>query len=61
MAPIAGFYNPESYMAQAIDVALFVLVIGGFLAVVTRTGAIDAGIGGLLEGAEGGRSCSSRS
>lgn len=37
MAPIRGFYD-------AIDVALFVLVIGGFLGVVMKTGAIDAGI-----------------
>lgn len=44
MAPIAGFYNPDSYVANAIDVALFVLIIGGFIGVVTATGAIDAGI-----------------
>ena len=45
MAPIAGFYDPGSYKASAIDVALFVLFIGGFLGVVNKTGAIDAGIG----------------
>lgn len=44
-APIAGFYDPGSYEASAIDVALFVLFIGGFLGVVNKTGAIDAGIG----------------
>jgi uncharacterized ion transporter superfamily protein YfcC len=44
MAPIAGLYNPVTYEANAIDVALFVLVIGGFLGVVAKTGAIDAGI-----------------
>ncbi len=44
MAPIAGFYDPNSYEASAIDVALFVLIIGGFLGVVTKTGAIDIGI-----------------
>lgn len=44
MAPIAGFYNPGSNQANAIDVALFVLVIGGFIGVVTSTGAINAGI-----------------
>lgn len=44
MAPIAGFYDPVSYGANAIDVSLFVLVIGGFLGVVNRTGAIDTGI-----------------
>ena len=45
IAPIAGFYDPDSYEASAIDVAMFVIVIGGFLGVVTKTGAIDAGIG----------------
>ena len=45
LAPIAGFYDPESYSANAIDVSLFVLIIGGFIGVVTATGAIDAGIG----------------
>ena len=44
LAPIAGFYDPGSNEARAIDVALFVLIIGGFLGIVTRTGAIDAGI-----------------
>lgn len=49
MAPIQGFYDPISYAARAVDVALFVLVIGGFLAVVTHTGAIDAGIAGTMQ------------
>ncbi|MFT7135499.1 MAG: putative ion transporter superfamily protein YfcC [Akkermansiaceae bacterium] len=44
LAPIAGFYDPGSYTANAIDVALFVLMIGGFIGVVTATGSIDAGI-----------------
>ncbi len=44
MAPIAGFYNQASGMANAIDVSLFVLVIGGFLGVVNATGAINTGI-----------------
>jgi uncharacterized ion transporter superfamily protein YfcC len=44
LAPIAGFYDPGSYTANAIDVALFVLMIGGFIGVVTATGAIDSGI-----------------
>lgn len=44
LAPIAGFYDPVSYAANAIDVSLFVLIIGGFIGVVTATGAIDAGI-----------------
>jgi uncharacterized ion transporter superfamily protein YfcC len=44
LAPIAGFYDPLEYTANAIDVSLFVLIIGGFIGVVTATGAIDAGI-----------------
>ena len=53
MAPIAGLYDPATGTANAIDVAVFVLVIGGFLAVVTKTGAIDAGIGWLLDALKG--------
>ena len=44
LAPINGFYDIDSYEARAIDVALFVLMIGGFLGVVNKTGAIDVGI-----------------
>jgi len=56
LAPIAGMYDPGllgSSSSAAIDVALFVLIIGGFLMVVTRTGAIDAGIGWLLAKLQG--------
>lgn len=53
LAPIAGLYDPVSYTANAIDVAVFVLVIGGFLMVVTRTGAIDAGIAKVMHGLRG--------
>ncbi|MBW4976000.1 YfcC family protein [Roseovarius mucosus] len=44
LAPVAGFYDPDSYAANAIDVALFVLLLGGFLGVVNATNAIDTGI-----------------
>ena len=37
MAPVSGFKS-------ALDVSLFVLVLGGFLEVVTKTGALDAAI-----------------
>lgn len=37
-APVAGF-------ASAMDVSLFVLILGGFLGIVTETGALNAGIG----------------
>lgn len=36
-APATGFQD-------AVDVALFILIVGGFLGVVMKTGAIDAGI-----------------
>lgn len=44
LAPTAGFYDPDSYAANAIDVSLFVLFLGGFLGVVNATGSIDIGI-----------------
>jgi uncharacterized ion transporter superfamily protein YfcC len=58
-APINGLYGIEdaegniSYynsgtLFGAIDVALFIIVIGGFLGVTMRTGAIQAGIGRLV-------------
>jgi uncharacterized ion transporter superfamily protein YfcC len=53
MAPIAGLYNPDSNEANAIDVALFVLVIGGFIGVVAATGAINAGISAAMKRLEG--------
>ncbi len=40
-APINGFYD-------AIDIALFVIIIGGFINVVMRTGTLDSAIAGLL-------------
>ncbi len=48
LAPINGFYDIDSYAAAAIDVALFVLIIGGFLGVVNKTRAIDVGIKGIM-------------
>lgn len=48
LAPIAGLYDPGTYKANAIDVAVFVLIIGGFIGVVAKTGAINAGITGAL-------------
>lgn len=53
MAPIAGLYNPDSYEANAVDVAIFVLIIGGFIGVVTKTGAIAAGINGAMTALRG--------
>jgi uncharacterized ion transporter superfamily protein YfcC len=61
LAPISGTYgiqaadgsvNPYNTgtLYGAINVALFVLVIGGFLGLTMKTGAIDAGIGALVRG-----------
>lgn len=41
-APVEGFKS-------AMDVSLFVLVLGGFLGIVTKTGALDAGIGVVVK------------
>lgn len=53
LAPIAGFYNPDTNSANAIDVALFVLFLGGFLGVVNATGAIDTGIRNAMRSLKG--------
>jgi uncharacterized ion transporter superfamily protein YfcC len=59
-APINGLYGIENgkgninyyntgVLFGAIDVALFIIVIGGFLGVTMKTGAIQAGIGKLVQ------------
>ncbi|MCW8328764.1 YfcC family protein [Photobacterium sp. SDRW27] len=48
MAPISGFYDPITGVIGAIDVSLFVLMVGGFLGIVTQTGAIDTGIARVM-------------
>ncbi|HKL46753.1 MAG TPA: YfcC family protein [Roseovarius sp.] len=53
LAPIGGFYDPDSYAANAIDVALFVLMLGGFLGVVNATGSINTGIRQAMRAMEG--------
>ena len=42
MAPVEGFYN-------ASDIMLFLLIMGGFLEIMMRTGAIDAGISAVVK------------
>src|SRR5262245_44771618 len=60
MAPINGLYGIEGEdgsidvwnsgeLFGAIDVALFILVIGGFLGVTMKTGAIQTGISSIVE------------
>ena len=41
LASFEGFYD-------AVDVALFILMVGGFLGVVMKTGAIDAGVSNVI-------------
>ncbi|CAM3603187.1 YfcC family protein [Parendozoicomonas haliclonae] len=41
MAPIQGFH-------RAVDVALFILVIGGYLGVIMKSGALDAGVAAVV-------------
>jgi uncharacterized ion transporter superfamily protein YfcC len=59
-APINGLYGIEDAAGTinyynsgtlfgAIDIALFIIVIGGFLGVTMKTGAIQAGIGSLVQ------------
>ena len=59
-APINGLYGIENKKGNinyynsgtlfgAIDVALFIIVIGGFLGITMKTGAIQAGIGRLVQ------------
>ena len=42
MAPING-------LNESISIAIFVLLIGGFLGVTSKTGALDAGVGSVVE------------
>ena len=63
-APINGLYGIENSKGNinyyntgtlfgAIDIALFILVIGGFLGVTMKSGAIQAGIGSLVDRMKG--------
>lgn len=53
LAPVDGFYDHKTGQANAIDVALFVLIIGGFLAVVDRTGTLTSAITSLVRTLKG--------
>jgi uncharacterized ion transporter superfamily protein YfcC len=47
-----NYYN-EGTLFGAIDIALFIIVIGGFLGVTMKSGAIQTGIGSLVERMKG--------
>ena len=66
--PIAGSYHPVDSQGQpitavltapleglyeAIDIAAFILMVGGFLGVVAKTGALDAGIANIIRKLKG--------
>jgi uncharacterized ion transporter superfamily protein YfcC len=64
MGPINGMYGVEDETGNvdvwnygelfgAIDVAMFVLIIGGFLGVTMKTGAINAGIARVVQSLQG--------
>ena len=40
-AAFSGFYD-------AVDVCIFIVMVGGFLGVVMKTGAVDAGVGAVI-------------
>lgn len=59
-APIYGFtgapadivdasVNPDTFPGGALEVCFFVMVLGGFLGVMTKTGALDTGIAALVK------------
>ena len=64
VAPINGMYGiqgadgqistyAEGALYGAIDVALFVIIVGGFLGVTMKTGAINAGIASIVKSLQG--------
>ena len=69
--PVAGTYHPVEQNPQgvgdvlkaafsgfydAVDVCIFILMVGGFLGVVMKTGAVDAGVANIIRLLGAGRS-----
>ena len=52
-APIEGTLRSEGATQGAIDVMLFVLILGGFLGIVMKTGALDALFGSIIKKLKG--------
>ncbi|WHZ31190.1 YfcC family protein [Desemzia incerta] len=52
MAPVKGMIGTET-TPGAIEVSLFIIVVGGFLGVVNRTGALDTGIAQVVKSYKG--------
>lgn len=53
LAPISGFYDADSNQANAIDIVLFVLVLGGFMNLVNKTGLFQALVTGMTKRLKG--------
>jgi hypothetical protein len=56
LAAGAGFYDPDTYLENPIDVALFTLILGRLLGIMKAGGAIDTGIRTVKRKLEG-REC----
>ncbi len=52
MAPVKGMIGTDTTQG-AIEVSLFILIVGGFLGVVNRTGALDTGIAQVVSNYKG--------
>jgi len=52
-APIEGTLRSEGATQGAIDVMMFVLILGGFLGIVMKTGALDALFGSIIKKLKG--------
>ncbi|PAB00582.1 YfcC family protein [Enterococcus canintestini] len=48
MAPVLGMLGSET-TDPAISISFFILIVGGFLGIVNKTGALDAGIGSIVK------------
>ena len=48
ISPIKGMLGTDT-TPGAIEISLFILILGGFLGVVTKTGALDAGIASIVK------------
>lgn len=46
---VEGAVNPATFPGGALEVCFFVMILGGFLGVMTKTGALDNGIAALVK------------
>ncbi len=50
---VEGAANPDTFPGGALEVCFFVMILGGFLGVMTKTGALDNGIAVLVKKLKG--------